>query len=134
MEGKTQNINSSLAAFHFVVVWCQAVLYACPPFPAICLQANHGVCIEGFVLGSSVIRVTFSMMWCKCMAAQDNLANLWLQLRGHRCPHGCNHKYLASWTEFSDIIFMFQVMHELSLSMDQAFITDVFTNSEWNLS
>lgn len=41
MESVTQNISSPLAAFHFVFVWCQAaVLYPCPPFPAICLQAN----------------------------------------------------------------------------------------------
>lgn len=72
----THNISSPLAASHFVFVWCQAaVLYPCPPFPAICLQANHTVYTGRFVLGSSVIRVTVSTMWCKCMAVQDNLAN-----------------------------------------------------------
>lgn len=135
MEGATQNISSPLAASHFIFVWSQAaVLYPCPPFPAIHLQANHAVCTERFVLGSSVLRVIFSMMWCKCLAAQDNLANLWLLLTGHRCPQGCNHKYLSSWPELSDSILMFQVMHELSVLLDQAFITDIFTNSEWNRS
>lgn len=131
MESATQSIDNPLTASLLTFVWCQAAaLYPCLPFLAVCLQENHTMCAERFVPGSSVTRVTFSMMWCKYMEAQDNLANLWLQLTGHRCLHGCHHKYVASWTEFSDFLFMVQVKQELSALLDQAFITEVCKNSE----